>query len=104
MHLIKAIHFYNDHGLGEFELFFIRTKDQKEVDFLITMNQSPWILIEVKNSIKEPLSKNLIYFKEKLNPKYSLQIALDAEYIETSCFNDSEPTIVSAKTFLSQLV
>ena len=103
-HLIKAINFYNDHGLEEFELFFIRTKDQREVDFLITMNQAPWILIEVKNSIKEPLSKNLIYFKKQLNPKYSLQVALDGEYIDAYCFNDPEPIIVSAKTFLSQLV
>ena len=30
-HLLKAIHFYNDNGIGEFELWFIRTKDQKEV-------------------------------------------------------------------------
>ena len=68
------------------------------------MNESPWILIEVKNSIKEPLSKNLIYFKKQLNPKYSFQVALDGDYIDASCFNDSEPIIVSAKTFLSQLV
>jgi hypothetical protein len=29
----------------------LRTKDQKEVDFLVTQDQKPWMLIEVRTSL-----------------------------------------------------
>jgi len=55
-HLLKAVHWWNDSGLGDYELFYLRTKDQKEVDFLITENSQPWFLVEVKNSAKQDLN------------------------------------------------
>jgi predicted AAA+ superfamily ATPase len=103
-HLLKAIHFWNDIGLGTFQLYFLRTKDQKEVDFLITASEKPWMLIEVKSSAKEPLSKNLFFFQDQVQAKYVLQVAFDLPYVDTDCFNSSKPVIVSLKTFLSQLV
>ena len=39
---------WNDQGVGDFELFFVRTKEGKESDFLIVKNQMPWCLFEVK--------------------------------------------------------
>ena len=42
--------FWNDSGLGPFELFYIRTKDKKETDFLITSSGHPWLGIEVKEN------------------------------------------------------
>jgi hypothetical protein len=39
---------WNDQGVGNFELFFVRTKDGKESDFLIVKNQRPWCLFEAK--------------------------------------------------------
>lgn len=40
---------WNDQGLGLYELFFIRTRDGKETDFLITKDRNPWCLFEVKS-------------------------------------------------------
>lgn len=47
-HLLKAVHWWNDLGMGEFGLYYLRTKDQKEVDFLVSKNGNPWFLVEMK--------------------------------------------------------
>ncbi len=39
---------WRDAGMGDFELFYVRTRDGKETDFLITKNDKPWCLIEAK--------------------------------------------------------
>ncbi|MBU1134866.1 MAG: ATP-binding protein [Candidatus Omnitrophica bacterium] len=46
---LKAlIELWNDAGRGNFELFYVRTRDGKETDFLIVKEGVPWILFEVK--------------------------------------------------------
>lgn len=40
-HLLKAVHFWTDAGLGKYDLFFIRDKDQREVDFIVTPDDEP---------------------------------------------------------------
>ncbi len=42
------IELWNDLGVADFELFYIRTKDGKETDFLIIKNSNPWCLFEAK--------------------------------------------------------
>jgi predicted AAA+ superfamily ATPase len=48
--LLKEIHFLNDTKGEEYDLHFLRDKDQNEVDFLITKNKIPLIAFEVKSS------------------------------------------------------
>ena len=48
MELKRAVTIWTDFGFGNFELFFIKNKDKKEVDFIITENNKPYILIETK--------------------------------------------------------
>jgi len=103
-HLLKAVHFWTDIGLGEYKLHFIRDRDKNEVDFLVVKNKKPWFLVEVKLSSSQPISKNLIKFQEKLGVKHAFQVVLDKDYEEINCFNYERPIIVPAKTFLSQLV
>ncbi len=103
-HLLKAVHFWTDRGMGEYELYYLRDKEKREVDFLIVKNSKPWCLVEVKNSSNGGLSKSLFYFQEMLEVEYAVQVALDMEYVNRSCFESSRPLIVPAKTFLSQLV
>jgi uncharacterized protein len=103
-HLLKAVHFWSDCGLGDYDLYYLRDKDKREVDFLITQNGEPWILLEVKASSKSSLSKNLLYFQQQLKVKHVLQLAMDLEYGDYDCFSFTEPKIVSMKTFLSQLI
>ena len=39
--LLKAVHWWTQTGVGEFQLYFIRDKEKREVDFLVTQNQQP---------------------------------------------------------------
>jgi uncharacterized protein len=103
-HLIKSIDLWNETGKGKYHLYYIRTKDQQEVDFLLTKNNQPWILVEAKLSNNVPISKNLINFKQKLNVAYAFQVVHNLDYVDKSCFEINTPVIVPAKTFLSQLV
>jgi uncharacterized protein len=103
-HLLKAVHYWTDMGMGEFELFFLRDKEQHEADFLVTQNKKPWLIIEVKSSVTEPLSKNLKLFQAQTGAPHALQLSFDLPYSEQDCFQFNEPKIVSLKTFLSQLV
>ena len=70
-HLLKAVHFWNDLGYDDYDLYFLRDLVKREVDFLITKDKKPWILIEVKNGRKS-LSKNLKHFHEELKNRLCL--------------------------------
>ena len=72
-HLYKAVSTWNDFGMGVFGLNLVRDKDGREVDFLITKNKKPWILIEVKSS-ETSFSPHILYFNKKLTPEFSIQL------------------------------
>ena len=76
----------------------------KKSDFLITKDENPWILVEAKSSIEEPLSSRLEYFQRMTGAQYAFQVAVDAPYIRRDCFENNHPIKVPARTFLSQLV
>ena len=41
---------WTDAGTGEFDLYYIRDRDGRETDFLITRDAIPWLLVEAKFS------------------------------------------------------
>ena len=58
-HLLKAVHAWNDIGLGEFELQYWRNKEKQEVDFVLSNHRKPIALFECKLSdlsISKPLT------------------------------------------------
>ena len=103
-HLLKAVHFWTDHGFGEFGLYYLRDKQKREVDFVVVKDNKPWFLVEVKKSGSKGLSSSLHYFHKHLSVPHSFQVVFDQPFVKKSCFTTSRPIIVSAKTFLSQLV
>ena len=103
-HLLKAVHFWNDIGLGEYGLFYLRDKAKNEVDFLLTKDRIPWVLVETKSSNNKSISEDLIYFQNLLKAPHAFQVVLEAPFVNKNCFEEREPIRVSAKTFLSQLV
>ncbi|OAI50786.1 hypothetical protein AYO37_00775 [Opitutia bacterium SCGC AG-212-L18] len=103
-HLLKAVHFWTDIGLGNYDLYYLRDKDQQEADFLIVKDNKPWILLEVKNSGNKPLSQSLLYFQKQIRAKYVLQLALDLDYIDFDFRDLKQPKIFPLSTFLSQLI
>jgi uncharacterized protein len=103
-HLLKTVHFWTDTGMGQYDLWFIRDKEKREVDFLVSENGKPWFLVEVKSSLKNNLSKNLIYFHDKVKAKHAFQVVFNMDYVDKDCFIYENPIIVPARTFLSQLI
>jgi len=103
-HLLKAVHLWTDHGLGEYGLYFIRDKDKREIDFVVTKNKKPWFLVEVKHSANRRISKNLYRFQQQTQALHAFQVVITADYEDVDCFQYYQPVIVPAKTLLSQLV
>ncbi len=103
-HLLKAVHYWSDTGLGDYELFFLRDKEKREVDFLVSKDGEAWFIVEVKSSMNQPLSSSLEVFAKQLKVDHVFQVAIDGEYVDKNVFDLKHPVIVPAKTFLSQLV
>jgi predicted AAA+ superfamily ATPase len=72
-HLLKRIHFLEDSTGHTYKLNYLRDKEGREVDFVITKDNQVEELIEVKWSDDNP-SKSLIHYAEKLKPKKAYQI------------------------------
>jgi predicted AAA+ superfamily ATPase len=102
-HLLKATHLWNDLGIGVYGLYFLRNKDKQEVDFVVTRNNKPWILVEAKSSANQGMSKSLVLFHNTTGTPYAFQVSNTDEYENISCFKKEGMWMVSAKTFLSQL-
>jgi hypothetical protein len=47
-HLLKFCHYATDAGFGDFRLWCLRTKDGREIDFLVTRDGRPWLPVEAK--------------------------------------------------------
>ena len=76
LHLLKhCLYLKENTPTQALNLYYLRTKEKKEVDFLLVKKRSPYKMIEVKT--KEcSFSKNLVYFYDKYNIS-GVQICLD---------------------------
>lgn len=102
-HLLKAVEGWTDLGLGQFELFYIRDKQKREVDFLVARDQKPWFLVEVKQS-DTALSPVLGHMQRQIGAKHAFQVVINEPFVNTSCFDHKAPIVVPARTLLSQLL
>jgi len=103
LHLYKLITLNNDLGISNGELFYIRDKNGKEVDFLIVEDEIPITLIECKMSDLNP-SSQLIKFANSLNIKRSYQVVFINNIYKIHKINGREFVIISAEILLSKLI
>ncbi|MBI5482535.1 MAG: ATP-binding protein [Deltaproteobacteria bacterium] len=97
-HLLKWCHFTQDWGLTPLELHYVRDKEKREVDFLLTRDRRPWLLVEAKVSQLQP-NPALRYFGEKLRVAARIQVVRD-------CLGPGragDVQIIDAATFLAAL-
>lgn len=102
-HLLKAVECWTDLGLGDFELFYLRDKQKREIDFLVVRDRQPWFLVEAKKG-REKLSPALAHFQKVTGAKHAFQVSFDETFVAKSPFTIPEPVIVPARTLFSQLV
>lgn len=97
-HLLKWCHFTQDWGFEPLDLHFVRDKEKREVDFLITRNQKPWLLIETKLNSTEP-DRALNHFAGLLGVKHKILVVAHLE--EGGRAGDI--SVLDAPSFLSHL-
>ena len=101
-HLLKAVDMWNDLGLGDYALYYVRNKAKVEVDFLVVKNGKPWFLAEAKTS-DTAISAALGAMQRATGAKHAFQVVRDLPYRAADAFTYREPVAVSAQSFLSQL-
>lgn len=60
LHLKKSVDYWVDTGQGDFELFYVRDQQKREVDFLLVKESTPWMLVECKLS-RDEIPPSLAY-------------------------------------------
>lgn len=95
--LMTRIHLWGDASEDRYALFYIRTKEKEETDFLIVKNEAPWLLLEAKLS-DGPIAK----------PHFKVQAALKGIPLVQLCREEGVAQMenkasyrISASRFLS---
>jgi predicted AAA+ superfamily ATPase len=101
-HLLKAVEGWTDLGLGHFELRYVRDKLKREVDFLVVRDRKPWFLVEVGDGSCR--SDSLEYFQTCTGARHAFQVVPEGAFVDADCFASTIPTVVPARTLLSQLL
>jgi hypothetical protein len=101
LELLRAVSNWNDLGLGRFSLNYLRNKDKEEVDFLISNNHNPFLLIETKLS-DDDAAKSLIKFQKILNTP-AVQLVNKDGICKLISNNNLKILIISADHWLSML-
>jgi uncharacterized protein len=102
-HLRKACDAYNDTGKGAFGLYFVRDKEKREVDFLVTRDNKPWLLAECKTGELAP-AESLRHFARVLRPEMVVQlVAAPGVHRAFECGDGKRGHVISADRFLALL-
>jgi hypothetical protein len=102
-HLLKAVEGWTDLGYGDVELRYLRDTAKREVDLLVVRDRKPWFLVEVKQSDRA-LSPSLAYFQAQTHAAHAFQVVMDLPFEPVDCFASTRPSVVPARTLLSQLL
>jgi len=99
--LIRAITYWNESGWGHYNLHYLRNKEKKEVDFVITDKNNPLLLIEAKLNDTNA-AENLIYFQNILQVP-AVQLVYKKDVYKRLKNNSNEILIISADQWLPSL-
>jgi predicted AAA+ superfamily ATPase len=99
LHLLKLTDVWNDFGHGDFSLHYVRDREKREVDFLITEQRKPFALVEAKLTASD-VDPSLRYFTDRLKPRFSVQIVRNPQHF-THAFVSSGILLTPATQMLS---
>jgi len=98
LHLLKLCHWLEDHDGHATELWYLRDRTGREVDFLVTVARKPWFAVEAKLS-ETRIAPSLAYFRDRLRIPWVFQVVFDAE----RDFEEAGVRCIPARTFLAAL-
>ena len=75
----------------------------KAVEGWSDRDRKPWLLVEVKTR-DTALSDSLRYFQAATRASHAFQVVIELPHVDVDCFSRSDPTVVPARTLLSQLL
>jgi predicted AAA+ superfamily ATPase len=76
--LLKFVQYRRDSVGENLDLYYLRDKESREVDFIVTQGRRVLWLIEVKTGDESP-GNGLKYYADKLKPKLALQLVLNLD-------------------------
>jgi hypothetical protein len=98
-HLLKLCHYLYDKEGYKAELSYIRDKEKREVDFLVTIDKKPWFSVEAKKTYAA-VPGSLLYFKDRLSIPYNYLVVQEKGIDKIQ----KDVRIISYDKFLSALV
>jgi len=102
LHLLKATRLWKATGEAELNLNYIRDKEKREVDFVLSQKGRPLVIIECKGS-GFSMSPGLIYFQKKLNVPIAIQVVHHPEICKKFRVGGFTQWVISADRWLSAL-
>ncbi len=103
LHLLKAVRTWTALGKGMLDLHYLRDKEKREVDFVVTSNRKPILLVECKLG-ERVLSPSLLYYQERLSVPIALQLVHEPNIHEAWTIGGRRQVLVSAERWLARLV
>ena len=101
-HLLKNVNAWTEAAMGNFALFYLRDKQKREVDFFITKNEKPFLLLEVKSN-SHSISPALEYYAQKLKPEFAIQLVREKRVPTSAVIKTSPVQLMSAEEFFGVL-
>jgi len=99
-HLLKFAHFMRDSEGYQTDLQYLRDKEKREVDFLLTVKGRPWFAAECKLN-EETISPHLKYFGDRLKIPFLYQVVSKPGIYRR---DKSGVILISADRFFASLV
>jgi len=98
-HLLKLAHSLDDAEGLAVGLHYLRDREGREVDFLVTAGRKPWFAVEAKLS-ESRVDPALLHFKERLAIPWAYQVTLEGgrDFVQDGV------RVVPASRFLAALV
>jgi uncharacterized protein len=100
MHLLKAVRLWKAMGDGDLRLHFLRDKEKREVDFVLSEKGNPLCLVECK-ATEERLAPNLLHFQKKLSVPTAVQVLHKTGVCKKMHIEGLTQWIISADQWLS---
>ena len=101
LELWRAVTSWNDLGWGDFGLHFIKNKEKQEVDFLLSRDREPFLLVEAKLAEREP-SAPLRKFQQALRVP-ALQLIESGDRYRMMANGDQQIMVAPAWLWLAGL-